>query len=189
MAAVGALVLGTLVGVGLPGRSAADPDFPTIPPQPPSETSSPDSETGAAGPTGPKALDDGEHSNALASGQDCIVIKQLISHVDVVLGRQVQVTQAFASKEEGEHAVNQDLDVLNNALPFLVYAESSVQDPEQRAKITLYKSDLGQLSLVIAERQGQDLTTVAPYEWAAKLAEASARTSSDYVKIGNSCLI
>ncbi|MGL6233965.1 MAG: hypothetical protein ACRC20_01340 [Segniliparus sp.] len=187
----GALVLSALATAGLPGRSAADPDFPTIPSRSPADASAPELEAKATEPDAAPQPSDGEEaaSSGLASGRDCAVIKYLVSHVDVILGKQVQITQAFPAADQGAKAVAQDLDVLNAVLPFLVSAEANLQDSAQRAKVVAYKNDLGQLSLVIADRQKQNLTAPAPYEWAERLVRANGRAGADYARIGDSCLV
>jgi hypothetical protein len=196
-AASGALLVGALLVAGWSGKSSADPDFPDIP----QESSDVSQESGASeqrqGDTDQSAAeqstamapeDDSAPADGLASPQDCVVIKHLVSHVDVILQRQVSVTQGFPVSKDGEQAISLDLDLLNQALPFLVSAETGVQDPVQRAKVTKYKNDLGQLSLVLAERKKQDLSAPAPYAWVDKLSAANNEAGRDYLNIGNSCL-
>ncbi|ADG96589.1 hypothetical protein Srot_0098 [Segniliparus rotundus DSM 44985] len=200
-AASGALLVGALLVAGWSGNSAADPDFPDIPQanadvsqesgaaqqrQGSTEQSTAEEDT-AGQATAPE--DDNAPADGLASPQDCVVIKHLVAHVDVLLQRQVSVTQGFPTGKEGEQAVSLDLDLLNQALPFLVGAETGVQDAVQRAKVTKYKNDLGQLSLVLAERKTQNLSAPAPYAWVDKLSAASNQAGRDYLDIGNSCVV
>ncbi|WP_040584524.1 hypothetical protein [Segniliparus rugosus] len=116
-----------------------------------------------------------------------MALKFAVERVNALLSAQVPVSQGFASKDLGEQAVDKDLDVLNQVEQYLVYAESGVEDTDQRAKIEAYKAALGQVSATLSDRRAQDLAKPAPYEWVGKLSDANARASGGFLAIGNTC--
>ena len=190
VSAAGALMV-FLTALGASGRSAADPDFPTIPATQPAEGIGSDEMEGSSSTEQSRSLETGgatESMDGLASGHDCVAIKYVVGRVNALMSGQVPISQRFASKELGEQAVDKDLDVLNQIEQYLVYAEPGVEDPAQRAKIEAYKAALGQVSTVLEDRRGQDLTRPAAYGWVGQFAEANSRASSSFLAIGNSCL-
>ncbi|WP_040585581.1 hypothetical protein [Segniliparus rugosus] len=172
-----------------PGRSVADPDFPAIPtPSPAAGVESDDTAEADSAEPSPPLEDDDAGVGGPASGHDCVAIKYAIDRVNALMSGQVPIAQGFASTELGEQAVDKDLNVLNQVEQYLVYAESGIEDPGQRAKVEAYKAALGQVSMVVNDRRGQNLTRPAAYEWVGKLSESNRRASDSFLDIGKSCL-